>query len=144
MTVEGYIHQDGTPFIDVLLEIPNFRIRRKVSFLIDTGSPVTILSERDARKLKLNFKKMKIADDAIMGLGGFAETYVLQDVRLHFISNGHMIDLSLHNLFVSKAVTQDEDIINQIPSLLGRDVLRNFMLLFDEKKGTVSLQKTAQ
>ena len=141
MIIRGYFHQDRTPFIDVLLEIQDYKIRRKVSFLIDTGSPITILSERDARKLKLNFSKLKPANDNIMGLGGFAETYILNRVILHFFTKTSMIDVPLKELFVYKNVAKDEDIVNQIPSLLGRDVLKEFSLTYDERDDNISLKR---
>lgn len=141
MTIEGYTHRDGTPFVDILLEIPELGIGRKVSFLIDTGSPVTILSERDARKLKIDYGRLTSSDGNIMGLGGFSETYVLKGVTLHFFTSKKSLPVSLDDLYVSKSIISDRDIINQIPSLLGRDVLREFTLVFNENKRTVSLEK---
>ena len=141
MIIKGYFHKDRTPFVDVLLEISDIKIRRKIAFLIDTGSPITILSEKDARKLKLNFKKMNPSDNNIMGLGGFAETFILKNTIFHFFSEKQIIDVPLEDLFVYKNVTQDDDIINQIPSLLGRDILKEFSLIYDERDDNISLKK---
>ncbi len=141
MIISGYFHQDNTPFVDILLEIPDLNIKRKVSFLIDTGSPITILSERDARKLKIDYNKLKPANGSIMGLGGFAETYILKKVILHFFTRTRMIDITLKKLLAYKNVSDDKDIINQIPSLLGRDALREFTLIYNEKNGTISLKR---
>jgi hypothetical protein len=124
-----------------LLEIPDLNIKRKVSFLIDTGSPITILSERDARKLKIDYNKLKPENGSIMGLGGFAETYILKNVTLHFFTRTRIIDITLKKLLAYKNVSDDEDIINQIPSLLGRDALKEFTLIYDEKNGTISLKR---
>nr|TES93153.1 MAG: hypothetical protein E3J87_02925 [Candidatus Cloacimonadota bacterium] len=141
MIIKGYFHRDKTPFVDVLLEIPLYNIKRKVPFLIDTGSPITILSERDARKLKINYNRLKSGNGNIMGLGGFAETYILKKVILHFFTKAKMTDVSLKELLIYRNVNKDENIINQIPSLLGRDVLREFTLIFDEKNNIISLKK---
>ncbi len=141
MIISGYFHQDNTPFVDILLEIPDLNIKRKVSFLIDTGSPITILSERDARKLKIDYSKLKPANGSIMGLGGFAETYILKNVILHFFTRTRMTDITLKKLLAYKNDSNDKDIINQIPSLLGRDVLREFTLIYNEKNGTISLKR---
>ena len=141
MIISGYFHQDNTPFVDILLEIPDLNIKRKVSFLIDTGSPITILSERDARKLKIDYNKLKPTNGSIMGLGGFAETYILKKVILHFFTRTRIIDITLKKLLAYKNVSDDKDIINQIPSLLGRDALREFTLIYNEKNGTISLKR---
>jgi hypothetical protein len=141
VTIEGYTHRDGTPFVDVLLEIPELKIKRKVSFLIDTGSPVTILSERDARKLKLDYDKLSSANGNIIGLGGFSETYVLKKVTLRFFTSTASHDLELDDLYVSKGIITDEEIINQIPSLLGRDALKEFTFIFNENQKAVTLER---
>jgi hypothetical protein len=139
--IEGYTHRDGTPFVDVLLELPALKIKRKISFLIDTGSPVTILSERDARKLKLDYEKLSSANGNIMGLGGFSETYMLRKVILHFFTRKESLDIQLDDLYVSKSIIADEEIINQIPSLLGRDALKEFTFIYNENQRSVSLKK---
>jgi hypothetical protein len=141
VVIEGYTHRDGTPFLDILLEIPALGIKRKISFLIDTGSPVTILSERDARKLKLEYKNLSSANGNIMGLGGFSETYVLKKPTLHFLGREGMLKVRLNDLYVSRNIVADREVINQIPSLLGRDVLKDFTLTFNEKRKIVSLKQ---
>lgn len=142
MTVEGYTQRDGTPYIDILLEIPALKIKRKVSFLIDTGSPVTILSERDARKLKLDYNKLSSANGNILGLGGFSETYVLKKVILHFFARKKSLNVPLDDLYVSKNIVTEEEIINQIPSLLGRDALGGLTFIYNEKRKRVLLESS--
>jgi hypothetical protein len=141
MIIEGYLHSDKSPFIDIMVEVKELNIKRKVPFLIDTGSPITILSERDARKLRLNYKELKQANGNIMGLGGFTETFILYDTILHFFSKESTYDLPLKELFVYRNIIEDKEIINQIPSLLGRDVLHEFTVVYDEKSSTVSIEK---
>lgn len=140
MIIEGYFHRDKSPFIDVMIEIQEMNIKRKISFLLDTGSPITILSERDARKLKLNYNRLKQANGNIMGLGGFTETYILHNALFHFFSKNSSFNILLKELFVYKNIIEDEEIINQIPSLLGRDVLHEFAVTYDEKNSNVSLK----
>jgi len=130
-----------SPFVDAMLEIPEHRIKRKVSFLIDTGSPITILSERDANKLKIDYKKLNAADGNIMGLGGITESYVLKKVILRFFTTSDVLDMPLDELFVYKNIIEDKDIINQIPSLLGRDVLNEFSFTFNGRTRDISLKK---
>lgn len=143
MTVEGYTQTDGTPYIDILLEIPVLKMKRKISFLIDTGSPVTILSERDARKLRIDFEKLSSANGNILGLGGFAETYVLKKVILHLFGSKSSLEVRLDDLYVSKNIVADKDIINQIPSLLGRDALEGLTFTYNEKCRRVLLESSS-
>jgi hypothetical protein len=139
--IKGYFHKDKSPFVDVLLEIPNLNLRRKIPFLVDTGSPATILSERDVRKLHLNYDKLEPANGNVIGLGGFAKTYILKNVKLHFFTKTESASILLDELFVYRNIDKDRDIINQIPSIMGRDVLKEFTLIYNEKKNNISLKK---
>jgi hypothetical protein len=137
MKIEGYLHRDKSPYLDVLVTLDENRVKRKISFLIDTGSPRTILSERDALKLGLDFERLDRLDEELLGLGGFSETFCLSDVTLLFASGGGGHSEQLTQVIVHRESELPEEIKKQIPSLLGRDMIGRFVLVLDEGQDMV-------
>jgi hypothetical protein len=130
--IEGYLHRDKSPYLDILVSLRKNDVKRKISFLIDTGTPRTILSERDALKLGLNFRRLERLDEELLGLGGFSETFRLKDVTLLFASGRGGHSERLPEVIVHRESTLPEEIKKQIPSLLGRDMIGRFVLVLDE------------
>ena len=137
MRIEGYLHRDKSPYLDVLVSLPRGKVKRKISFLIDTGTPRTILSERDALKLGLSFRRLKRLDEELLGLGGFSETFKLEDVTLLFASGRGGHSERLPQVIVHRESSLPEEIKKQIPSLLGRDLIGRFVLVLDEGQDMV-------
>ena len=137
MRIEGYLHRDKSPYLDVLVSLPKGKVKRKISFLIDTGTPRTILSERDALKLGLSFRRLKRLDEELLGLGGFSETFKLEDVTLLFASGRSGHSEQLPEVIVHRESSLPEEIKKQIPSLLGRDLIGRFVLVLDEGQDMV-------
>ena len=137
MRIEGYLHRDKSPYLDVLVSLKKNEVKRKISFLIDTGSPRTILSERDALKLGLDFRRLDRLDEELLGLGGFSETFSLRDVTLLFASGDGGHSERLTQVIVHRESELPEEIKKQIPSLLGRDMIGRFVLVLDEGQDMV-------
>jgi hypothetical protein len=137
MKIEGYLHRDKSPYLDVLVTLADPDLKRKISFLIDTGSPRTILSERDALKLGLDFQQLDRLDEELLGLGGFSETFSLSDVTLLFASGRGGHSERLTQVIVHRESELPEEIKKQIPSLLGRDMIGRFVLVLDEGQDMV-------
>jgi len=135
--ITGYLHRDKSPYMDVLVTLENDGIKRKVSFLIDTGTPKTIISERDALKLGLSFARLERLDEELLSLGGFSETFRLRDVVFHFASgNGGHVE-NLDEVLVNRERGLPDEIKKQIPSLMGRDMIGKFVLVLDEGQSMV-------
>ena len=110
---------------------------RKISFLIDTGTPKTILSERDAHKLGVDFEHLEKTSASMLGIGGFAETFHLNEVTLIFLSEEGKYEEHLSELLLVREPDLTEEIKNQIPSILGRDLLSKFTLLINLQRDLV-------
>jgi len=123
--------------VDILVRAKETGQARKVSFLIDTGTPKTILSERDAQKLGVNFNRLEKTSSAMLGIGGFAETYHLKEVTLVFLSEKGKHEEYLREMLLVREPELSEEIKNQIPSILGRDLLSKFTLLLNPHKDLV-------
>jgi len=123
--------------VDILVRVPKMASARKVSFLIDTGTPKTILSERDAHKLGVDFELLEKTSASMLGIGGFAETYHLKKVSLTFFSEDGRHEENLSELLLVREPDLSEEIKNQIPSILGRDLLSKFTLHLNPRKDLV-------
>jgi len=72
----------------------------------------------------------------MFGIGGSAGTYFLRDVILAFPrENGKSHAASFDRIYVLKHAVVDEKII-RIPSILGREMLNEYALIYDKKNGT--------
>lgn len=162
VTIDGYLRgRDKQPFVDITLEVPALKIKRKLPFLIDTGASSTILSVRDARKLKLDYGKLSPAKGNVVGLGGpLYRTYEIKEVILHFFDGKRKLSVPLNVIFVSgdkkklkeqfelelfsiieESLFGDEKTQTHTPSVLGTDVLKEFTFTYSEKHKIVQLKK---
>lgn len=137
MKIRGYLHRDKSPYVDVLIGLETGGTKRKVSFLIDTGTPRTIISERDALKLGLTFGSLEKLEEELLGLGGFSETFRLPHVTMLFASEDGGHTERLGEIIVHREKELPEEIKKQIPSLLGRDLIGRFVLVLDEGQDMV-------
>jgi hypothetical protein len=161
VTIEGYVRgRDTQPFVDIQLEIPALKIKKKLPFLIDTGASSTILSVRDARTLQLDYGKLSPAKGKVIGLGGpLYKTFELKKVILHFFGGKKTLSVPLDSLLISgdekkleaqfelellsqieKALLGDEKSLKHIPSVLGMDVLRSFTFTYNANRKIVQLK----
>ncbi len=126
--------EDGAPGIETV-GAPTIRVRvellgrsAEIEFDIDTGSAVTVLSDRDARRLLgsehrlLGFQ----ADAQRIGLRGLAGLTAGNVIEALLTLRG---DEGQHRLRQRIVIPPPADrIAPPLPSLLGRDVLRHFRL----------------
>jgi len=114
-----------------------------VNFMFDTGASVTALLDRDAiRIFGGKFHKLKKARKDLVGIGGFADTYVVRNVELELVDAYNpeiKYRITLERLYVvthHKHFRGDEwKRVSQLPSIIGRDIL------FKAKKITIDLEK---
>ena len=143
MRFRGYFHFDGSPFIDILVITP--RAKRKIAFLIDTGSPVSIISEIDLRKLSYRKEDLKPFENAMLGVGGgTAEPYIIENVSLAFPGEGKLYRLKIKHLLTMIYTQMDIQMKKQIPSIIGRDILLKHKLMLDKKHNEVYLEKDSR
>ena len=115
-----------------------------VNFMFDTGASVTALLDRDAiRIFGGKFHKLKKARKDLVGIGGFADTYVVRNVELELVDAYNpeiKYRITLERLYVvthHKHFRGDEwKRVSQLPSIIGRDIL------FKAKKITINLEET--
>lgn len=139
MRIKGYFNADGSPFVDVIVYRRKAGLARRISFLIDTGTPRTVISERDADKLGIGPAEMERMDADMLGIGGFTQIFRLTDLTFSFITECGEHQREVREVLVNKHDHIPERYKKQIPSLLGRDVMGQYALVLDGRQDIVLL-----
>ena len=129
------------PYVSALLYIPEVDVAgMDTRFLIDTGAGRSFIGDGDAAKMfgdygvdPANLPKGTPSE----GIGGVTETRTVA-ATLHFDNFPTVIDLDINILEPSN------ESLNEIPSLLGRDVLSHFALFVEERTRKVLLLEPAE
>lgn len=70
-----YEDSTGRPHLEGRLALPRLKISGDISFLIDTGADKTVLMPMDARRLKVDYKKLGGTAQSL-GIGGISKAFV--------------------------------------------------------------------
>jgi hypothetical protein len=122
----------GRPYLEGRLAIPRLGIAGNVSFLLDTGADRTSLMQLDGARLSIDYGKLANLTVAT-GLGGQSNLFI-EPAIVAFLDSGarlcvYSIDLLLHEPAPATAT---------LPSLLGRDILRHWIVVCDQPHGLLS------
>ena len=115
----------GRPFIEGRLILPRLKVEGNVSFLMDTGADGSMLMPGDARKLGVPFDLLE-GDHECGGIGGtihsFPERAILVFTDPQVMLFGYEIEI---------AIMPDGSGMEEVPSLLGRDVIDRWRVTYD-------------
>jgi hypothetical protein len=110
-----------------------------IRFLMDTGATRTIISDRDALRLGIDYSALTKLGDGMLGIGGPVDTYILKGARLIFNQENRSKHIEpIESLCLLKHSELSERIL-RLPSLLGRDVLNKYVLIYDKRQETAYL-----
>ncbi len=148
MRIPGFLEprfSPPAPSIAAEVESQTLGIRRPLVFLIDTGASVTVLLDRDVERLGIDWDGLARAKRQLGGIGGFVETRVIKDPQLFFkTSRGETVKERVavyavrHDLRLLDRRTRRSVML--MPSLLGRDILENYKLVYDRPRNRVYLE----
>ena len=102
-----------------------------VDFLIDSGADETFLDFIFIKKFNIDTKGIDVKDD-VGGVGGSGVPYFQIDSALKLFSPGGT------KVFKGKINVFLDPHSSEVP-LLGRDILDNFVVIFDRKKNSILL-----
>jgi hypothetical protein len=140
--IKAFFRHDAA-FINVRFVSPSFQIDETIEFLIDTGATKTVLLDKGALFLQIDYTQVPPYEYNVSGIGGTVRTYVIKDNLLIFKSHSGELKLSLPILLLQhpldKMDEKEKYRILRLPSLLGRDVIKQF-LIFDYHNEHVYLQ----
>jgi hypothetical protein len=120
----------GAPYIQAHVSFPRLRLRGLLWLLIDTGADVTVLMPRESKRLNINFHALTNLTES-QGVGGIATAY--QEAAAISFYDRHYIYSYITKIEVAAPLAHN----NRIPSLLGRDILRQWRLIVDRPENEI-------
>jgi hypothetical protein len=125
-----YGNTSTAPYIEGYVNIPRLNIAGPISFLIDSGSDVTVLMPIDSIRLEIDFVSLinRTESEGIGGLAvGYEETAIITfSDRHHIYSYAVDVEISAHTNHNA-----------QFPSLLGRDIINRWRCTLDFERNKV-------
>jgi len=119
-----------------IVESKALGVNETIEFLVDTGASRTTICDKDALRLGIDYSKLERLSEGMLGIGGLVETYIMKNVKLTFKrENGKSHVENMEKIYVLKHPIADERIM-RIPSILGRDILNKYTLIYDKRHET--------
>jgi hypothetical protein len=123
-------------YVVAILESKTLGANETIKFLVDTGASRTTICDKDSLRLGIDYNKLERLSEGMLGIGGLVETYIMKNVKLTFKrENGKSHVENMEKIYVLKHPIADERIM-RIPSILGRDILNKYALIYDKRHET--------
>jgi hypothetical protein len=148
MIIRGFMDSSFSPpapAVKAFISIEKLKVKGYIKFLLDTGASATAILDRDRELLGIGINGLEKAPTRIGGIGGLVDTYIVRDAKiiLKTLEGEHVEILDVLVLKHDFSRLSGEEIRRMlaIPSLLGRDVMRKFKLIYSEAKEYVALER---
>ena len=126
--IDGGFTADGRPYVEAEIILPRLGIAGRVYFLVDTGSDTTILHPYDGIDLGCPFDEL-VNPEEFTSAGGTHPYYMEPAIiRLDDDDATREFDLEL-------SVAKPHPAVNDLDSLLGRDVLNRLRMDYEYPEG---------
>ena len=139
MAIEGYYKDDDPPAPYVYGEIylPDLHLRGDIEFLVDSGADATSLMPPDLDQIGVDLARVRGTYRTVGGVGGDAR-YKRTRAVLRFRDHdafGHFqeFEIDIHLMAGSEG--------QQLPSLLGRDILNECECTLDGVRERVAIRR---
>ncbi len=124
----------GQPIVEGYLTLPRFSMTRNITFLVDTGAHATCIHPQDGVPAAIPFDQLEypVTSD---GVGGPA-TYFREGAVLEFF-DGDAREIRIYevDVLIAKPATDPMHSINRLPSLLGRDIIDRWRMVYERADG---------
>ena len=120
----------GAPYIQAHISFPRLRLNGLLWLLIDIGADVTVVMPRESRRLRINFHALTNLTES-QGIGGIARGY--QETAAISFYDAYYIYSYITKIEVAAPLAHN----NRIPSLLGRDILRQWRVIVDRPENEI-------
>ena len=118
----------GRPYVEGRLILPKLNIRGDISFLVDTGSDMSLLLPSDGMRLNIDYGQLG-GDEESVGTSGVSHNFVEPAVVV-FSEPGHF----LYAYYIDLLIAPYDAEIMDITSLLGRNILDRWRMTYDPQK----------
>lgn len=141
--IKGFFKGDFG-FVNAHLISKSLGIDETVELVVDTGATRTVILDKDAITLGIDYKKLKKYERDFIGIGGPVETYIVEDSMLLFKSEKGELKIKtpvfvLRHPLEKMSVAERTKVL-RLPSLLGRDIINRFKLIFDKQREKIILE----
>lgn len=126
------------PRITAVVTLPRLRTPSKVEFMIDTGCERTVLHPIDSHALGIDLRAPFPDNQPLRGIGGAVSAIEETAVVTFRADHGGGVDITEVVLIAQQTAANDF-----MPSLLGRDFLRYFILTMELERKYVALEFSA-
>ncbi len=152
ITIQGERGRSRLGFISPIVHCEEVGLHGEISMAVDTGASTSCISESDAMKLGVDYTKLS-GPEKIFGISGYCHCYFTGAVSLSFRVEGsevrHVITLPKIGVLKKEVESETcpecdhewqpraEEILRraqQVPSILGLDVLVDFKVRLTEKR----------
>ena len=130
--IAGYFTAGGRPCVVGSLNVPRLGFLGTVHFLIDTGSDTTILHPYDGRYLRFPFGALVNPTDVVSVAG--TQEYYAENATIVFDDGDATRELDVELL-----IGKPHPMLDDLDSLLGRDVLNQLGMEYDFLQGQLLL-----
>ncbi len=120
-----YEEVTGRPYLKGRLFLPRLQVRQDLDFIVDTGADSTVLMPGDGLSAGLDYSMLR-GTTTSLGLGGASESFV-EPALLAFLE----VERSLCVYSMQLEICRPSSEIMHVPSLLGRDILGRWLMVFD-------------
>jgi hypothetical protein len=120
-------------YVAAIVESEKLHLYGTVEFLVDTGATRTTISDKEVIRLGLDYAELDKLQAGVFGVGGTVDTYILEDAKLMFNAGKMIQQLPLEQLYILKHSALNDKIL-RIPSVLGRDILNKYSLIYDKRQ----------
>ena len=130
--IAGGFDTSGYPTVEGLLVIPRLGVSYRVAFLVDTGADRTCLHPRDSILAGVPFDRLR--DSLTVGGIGGQSTYYEEPAILLFADDTERQSYGYDTVV---DIAKPEDVSDEIPSLLGRDIIDRWRMVYDRTEGVL-------
>ena len=139
MAIDGYYKDDGppAPYVKAQVYLPGLRAGAEIEFLVDTGADATSLMPDDMALMRVDLRRIRGQSQSVEGVGGEAR-YKTAKAVLRFQDRdafGHFQEFEVDIHLMAGRGGQ------QLPSLLGRDILNECECTLNGVRESVALKR---
>ena len=117
----------GRPYVEGHVFLPRMRVSGNVSFVFDTGADTSLLMPLDGHRMGIDYTSFQEKDQSL-GIGGVSENFI-EPAYLAFVG-----DEELYGYEIKLRICKPSEEIMTIPSLLGRDIIDQWRIIYDKSK----------
>lgn len=134
----GYFESEGAPYLDGRVVIERLGVDGPVRFLVDTGADSGALHSADGKVLGCRFELLDDEDAHSVGGVGGSQDYFPEEATIFFEG-----DDGTYAFDVSLDVAKPSEETDELPSLLGRDILNSLRIEYEYAEGVLRFDLSA-